>query len=128
MVLWYYGVNMVLLVHIDINESNDIMRIWLELPDSSKIDKKIRFKISLYVQSNKINKIAVPISSDEHRSSLLITTKQLLSNYFLVISACLSINLLIIYNLKEDIFINLSLIEQEFQRRIFRMNIDYLKV
>lgn len=40
------------LVHIGINESSDVTRIWLEFSDSSKIGEKMRPKVNVYVQND----------------------------------------------------------------------------
>lgn len=40
------------LVHIGINESSDVTRIWLEFSDSSKIGEKMKPKVNAYVQND----------------------------------------------------------------------------
>lgn len=50
------------LIHVEYNTNNELIRVWLEFPKSSKTGEQIRKKCAVHDANNRISSLAVPIS------------------------------------------------------------------
>lgn len=50
------------LIHVEYNTNNELIRVWLEFPKSSKTREQIRKKCAVHDANNRISSLAVPIS------------------------------------------------------------------